>query len=61
PVVIFEGVTEAKGRHFLSTLEEAGGKGRLEPSTIPNPMMLTPDADRLLEWSWLGIKDRTDD
>lgn len=57
PVVIVDGVAEEKAKHFLSALEGAGGKGRLEASTVPNPMVLCAAANRLLEQTWWSVRE----
>lgn len=54
--VLLAGVGEEVAEHVAGLLREAGASTRVAESSLDNPMLLSPNANRCYTWTWLGAK-----
>lgn len=54
--VLLAGVSKEVAEHVVSLLRDAGAQARVVESSLNNPVLLSPNADRCYTWTWLGAK-----
>ncbi|MBH0058983.1 hypothetical protein I6F65_18735 [Pseudoalteromonas sp. SWXJZ94C] len=58
PCVLIAGVDKNVAEHVIKLLNDAGAVSKIECSSINDPMLFTPAANKTYVWNWLGIRAR---